>query len=261
MYTYARGEGANDPRTNGEYWLLERLVLASEAAPILLLDIGANRGDWTAEALRVGARTANVHVHSFEPSRATRSLLMKRFAGNAAVTIHASAMSDRHGTATFYASDEGAGTNSLSPVSGPHAEVVSVTTVDDFLRQSRLDAVSMMKIDAEGYDPLILRGAEAALGRGLIDLVQFEYNWRWLLNHACLRDIFDLIADKPYRLGKLAGDRVDYYETWHPELDRFFESNYVLVRKAGRHRFLGFNVRFDGSNVATIARQRCSTAT
>jgi len=50
MYTYARGDGPNDPRTNGEYWLLEHVVKASPG-PQVLLDVGANKGDWTAQAL------------------------------------------------------------------------------------------------------------------------------------------------------------------------------------------------------------------
>src|ERR1700730_13405473 len=86
MYTYARGEGRNDPRTNGEYWLLERALQAS-TGPQVLLDIGRNRGDWTAEALRLVQPGGRIHVHAFEPSRATRSILAARFVESDAVTI------------------------------------------------------------------------------------------------------------------------------------------------------------------------------
>ena len=74
MYTCARGDGgANDPRTNGEYWLLER-VLKKASGPQVLLDVGANKGNWTARAVELSAGANSIHVHAFEPSPATREM-------------------------------------------------------------------------------------------------------------------------------------------------------------------------------------------
>jgi FkbM family methyltransferase len=249
MYTYARGEGPNEPRTNGEYWILERALQAA-SGPQVLLDIGANKGDWTAEALRLAQPTAAIRIHAFEPSLATRSGLVHRFAGSAAVTVEAFALSDASGEATFYTIADGAGTNSLSASSGPHTEITKVTTIDQFLEESGIASVMMTKIDTEGFDLLVLKGAQRSLRDGRLGLVQFEYNWRWLLNHVCLRDVFELIADKPYRLGKLVGTGLELYDTWHAELDRFFETNYVLLRTDHPLCSLGSNVQFDQSNVA-----------
>lgn len=157
------------------------------------------------------------------------------------------------GEATFYSGEVGAGTNSLSPASGSKAEIVKLTTVDEFLQQSGDGSVSMVKIDTEGFDLLVLRGAEKMLGEGRIEIVQFEYNWRWLINHACLRDVFDLITNKPYRLGKLVGEAIEFYEQWHFELDRYFENNYVLVRRDSELLRLGMNMNFDQSNAVTLS--------
>jgi FkbM family methyltransferase len=180
-------------------------------------------------------------------------MLAARFAENAAVTIQPYALSEKVGEARFYSNGAGAGTNSLSPSSGLNVEVVKVTTIDQFLQQSGNETVSMLKIDTEGFDLLVLRGAEKSLHDGRIDIVQFEYNWRWLLNHSCLRDVFDLIVNKPYRLGKLVGNAVEFYDQWHFELDRFFENNYVLIRNNSKFRLLGSTVQFDGSNVVMRA--------
>lgn len=248
MYTYARGEGLNDPRTNGEYWLLEHALRAS-TGPQVLLDIGANRGDWTAEVLRLVQPAGRIHVHAFEPSLATRSILAARFVESRAVTVQAYALSDAPGEATFYTLEDGAGTNSLSPSSGPNTEVTRVTSIDAFLQESGIAAVSMVKIDTEGFDLLVLRGAQQSLHGGQIGIIQFEYNSRWLLNHACLRDVFDLISDKPYRVGKLVGKDLELYDRWHAELDRFFETNYVLLRKDSPLSSLGSAIQFDRSNV------------
>lgn len=250
IYTYARGDGQNDPRTNGEYWLLKN-VLEASSGPQVLLDVGSNKGDWTAHALGLAQASKDIQVHAFEPSLATRSMLSARFVGNAAVTVQPYALSNVLGEATFYCGEVGAGTNSLSPASGSKAEIVKLRTLDDFLQQLGV-SVSMVKIDTEGFDLLVLQGAENMLGNGRIETVQFEYNWRWLINHACLRDVFELITDKPYQLGKLVGNSIEFYDRWHFELDRFFENNYVLIRNDSKLRSLGSTVQFDASNVGFI---------
>lgn len=250
MYTYARGDVSNDPRTNGEHWLLEH-VLKAAPTPQVLLDIGANKGDWTAHALGLTNVPNQVHVHAFEPSQSTRSMLTSRFVENPAVTVQPYALSDSVGKADFYSSEDGAGTNSLSPSSGMNVEVAELTTIDRFLQQLGIEKVAMAKIDTEGFDLLVLRGAEQSLRDERIDVVQFEYNWRWLMNHACLRDVFTLISDKPYRFGKLVGNAVEFYEQWHFELDRYFETNYVLIRKDIDLGIAESVMRFDGANVAS----------
>jgi FkbM family methyltransferase len=249
LYTYARGEGANDPRRNGEYWLLRHALQSSSGAQVLL-DIGANQGDWSAEALLAADAAGQVRVHAFEPASGTRAMLAARFSGNSAVDIQPFALSDAPGDAIFYSLGAGAGTSSLSSSPGAYPESARVTTIDAFLEQAAIRSVLMAKIDTEGFDLLVMKGAQKALREGRIGIVQFEYNSRWLPNHSSLHDVFELIADKPYRLGKLVGEHLEVYERWHPELDRFFETNYVLVRLDSALLSLGRAVQFNQSNVA-----------
>ena len=169
------------------------------------------------------------------------------------MTVNSLALSDAEGTGTFYSNEDGAGTNSLSSISGPKKEVVTLTTIDRVLQKLEIETVSILKIDTEGFDFLVLKGAERSLREGRIEVVQFEYNWRWLLNHACLRDIvFELISDKPYCFGKLVGPSIELYDQWHFELDRFFENNYLLIRKDSKITALAADAKFNGSNVGVL---------
>ena len=69
--------------------------------------------------------------------------------------------------------------------------------------------------------------------------MQFEHNWRRLLNSMSRRTVFDMVDGMPYRVGKLAGAKLLLFERWHFELDRFFESNYVLVLRRGMFDSIG----------------------
>lgn len=248
LYCVGRGEGKNDPRVNGEYWLL-KLLIGQLSSNAILLDVGSNRGDWTAEALTIGDIGMSMRVHAFEPSAATRAMLVKRLGREGSVMIHPYAFSDSEGESLFYCNADGSGTNSLSASSGQNAEHVSLKTIDGFLAKEGIETISMVKIDTEGFDFLVMKGAERMLTEGRCEVVQFEYNWRWLLNHASLRDVFAFIADKPYRLGKLVGSSIEFYEEWHFELDRYFENNYVLVKNGSPLQSLGRTFFFLPSNI------------
>ncbi len=249
FYARARGDLPNKPEINGEYWLLSQVVgrLKGNA---LLLDVGANKGDWTEQALAYAAAISlPLSVKAFEPSSYTRSLLEARFEGNTAVSVYDAALSSSKGTATFFTGGAGAGTNSLSPVSGDHTEKIQVTTLDQFLMDQMIDHVNFLKIDTEGFDALVIIGALESIESGKIDLIQFEYNWRWLLNSQSLRNVFQVIHGLPYQLGKLVGKEILLFEEWHFEMDRFFENNYVLIRRGGPFDGLGIKAGYDGSNV------------
>ncbi len=69
------------------------------------------------------------------------------------------------------------------------------------------------------------------LRAGAIDLVQFEYNWRWIEARSFLRDVFQLVLPLGYSLGKVTGRGIECYEAWHPEFETFKEGNYLLFRE------------------------------
>lgn len=255
IYCAARDEAANVPSQNGEYWLLSKVLgRAGASTASVILDVRANKGDWSAEAARL-SQGSEVLIHAFEPSTPTREILSSRLSDVRGLRVHSCALSDSDGESVFYSSEPGAGTSSLHDVCGPKKEIVRMRRLDTLLVDERIDAVKILKIDTEGFDFLVLKGAENALARGVFEGVQFEYNWRWLLNRASLRDVFSLVEGTPYRFGKLVGASIDFYDAWHFELDRFFENNYVLVRRDSPLMTLGRRVRFSSSNAAVT--QQC----
>jgi FkbM family methyltransferase len=247
LYLWSRFDGDNNPEQNGEYWLLGN-VLAQTKAPIpVLFDVGANQGNWTLEALAL-ANAKVVRIEAFEPSSETRQIFSRRVNEIASVAVNDLALSSEPGTASFYSNSAGAGTNSLDSVSGDNVEAVRVSTVDLFMAEKGIETIDFLKIDTEGFDFNVLQGASKALQQGRIDIIQFEYNWRWLINHKSLRDVFAFIADKPYRFGKLSHNRIHLFDDWHFELDRYFENNYVLVHKGSALIPLCRQSHFDASN-------------
>jgi FkbM family methyltransferase len=231
LYCAARRDVANDPKHNGEYWLVDQ-VMGGARDTAIALDIGANRGDWSARVSAALARAGrNGHVIAFEPTESTWSHLRDRFAGDATVETIRAALSDRSSQGELYVVGDLEGTNSLHFLPGARRERVRVSTVDQFLQERSISEVALVKTDTEGHDLSVLRGAVGTLRDGRVELWQFEYNHRWIANRAFLKDVFDTVEGLPYRLGRLYGDGIELYPEWHPELERFFEGNYVLLRR------------------------------
>ncbi len=250
LYCWAKRDISNDPETNGEYWLLARAMNFANCTTPVLLDIGARFGDWSNCAQASLKRSGlQAQVHAFEPSTASYEHLANRFGLKGPIHVHKIALSDESGTRDFFVVADLAGVNSLIPSAGAKVEQVDSLRVDDFVKAQKIDHVLFAKSDAEGHDFNILVGASELFRQGRVDIWQFEYNHRWLAGRAQLKDVFDFIAEKPYRLGKLYADGIETYEQWHPELERYFEANYVLVKQGSDFERLCSPMRFNRRNI------------
>lgn len=124
----------------------------------LVLDVGANRGDFTACIRRLEPRS---RVLAFEPAAGPRAVLSERFAADLRVAIDDRALSEQNGTAVFHET-EVSEFASLLPIR--NMPVVGKTNV----RTIRLDdlvtsPVHLLKIDVQGHEVSVLRGAANTL--------------------------------------------------------------------------------------------------
>ena len=234
LYLAARGEGVNAIAANGEQALIERAVAAfPEASPFRGWDVGANLGEWS-DVLLATAATARVPVHIdlFEPTPTAFATLREKYRGEAAVTVRQVALSSGAGTAPFEVVGTHAGTNSLNLAGRAEGAIIDVAVARgaDLHAATGGGELHLVKIDTEGHDLEVLRGLEPLLAAGAVGIVQFEYNWRWLISGSSLRAATLLADAHGYRFGRVAPGGIEIYDSWNADLDRYFETNYVLVR-------------------------------
>lgn len=155
----------------------------------LFIDVGANVGIYTLWAAELGAE-----VIALEPAADTFGLLQENIALNGyQVTAVRAAAGDHCGTARFTVGlDSG---NSLAP-DGP--VVTELVTVDSLIGDRY---VTGMKVDVEGFEIDVLRGAACALSSHRIGLIQIEWNeMSAFAVGADRRPIAELLAGHGYRL-------------------------------------------------------------
>ena len=235
----SRRDLPNDMRTNGEL-ALQRWVLAAvpPGRPVTVLDVGAHTGRWSRALLELARDTGHrPSLHAFEPASDSHRRLLAELP--AVARVNRLAVSDRPGEVMLHLAGPHAGRNSLHRLPGPAGaapERVLATTLDEYAERERIEQIQLLKVDAEGHDLPVLRGARRLLGGGAVAVAQFEYNHRWVHSRHFLKDAFDLAGPLGYRIGKLTRRGVEWYPAWDPELETFVEGNYLAARPdlAGR---------------------------
>lgn len=178
--------------STGEYEP-DLMALARRLVPAdgIVLDVGANIGFF---ACAIGRRAAEVgaRVHCFEPVSSNRARLERNVRLNRlglTVSVHPLALGDRSGTLVMRRMPAGEASNAVGEnmfsewdrgtvdrESWP-AEETRVVRLDDWGRDLR--RCDLVKIDVEGADLLVLRGAADTLTRHR-PVVLAELNPYWM---------------------------------------------------------------------------------
>jgi FkbM family methyltransferase len=171
----------------------------------IVFDVGGFRGitsQWFARKSH--------HVHTFEPmpenAESIRMALKARNVEN--VSVHQIAVSDRIGTSEFHLCAM-KGHNSLGRVNtSAHVGSIQVptTTLDDFADRNGIGAIDFLKIDVEGFELEVLKGAAKLLSSHGIKGLLFEANKSVLFSIGkSAGPIHDLLSTYGYSVADLDG--------------------------------------------------------
>lgn len=156
--------------------------LAELARPVRFMDVGANIGVY---AIYLRSVESLQSIQGFEPSVETFEVLQRNFALQSDPRLEPSdlALSDAHGTATFKVYGELAGNNAIAGTETVTSR--SQTAVESSVATRRLDDLLsasgerfVAKIDVEGHELHVIRGASGYLGRneGVLQIECFGPN-------------------------------------------------------------------------------------
>ncbi len=193
--------------------------------PKTVFDVGAHVGatiDRFKEAYPV------VTVHAFEPASDNLKMLRQRFARDPHVNIHAIALGSTNRDGTLHLK-KNTSTHSVIPLGEClGSEPIQIATMDTFCERERLQRVNYCKIDTEGGDLEVLRGASTLLLAQRIDFVQVETSIRHDTRYfAPLWEIDGFLNEKRYEL-------FGFYdqEPCHTGRDSLLYFNAVYIRSS-----------------------------
>jgi FkbM family methyltransferase len=145
----------------------------------VVIDVGAHVGVFTVKAAKAVGEDGL--VIAIEPHPRNMNLLcenVKKMSPNTNVVLIKKAVGDRKGMAKLYLSPFGSGGHSLKPIVGRGSKYleVAVDTLDNIVSKLKLKKVDFIKIDAEGAELEILKGAEEILKLNCVKLAIAAYH-------------------------------------------------------------------------------------
>ena len=267
LYKGARRELLVDPDVDGEFALQRAWAMAqargTPGTTLMLMDVGANLGVWSTNAIKELDRSGIVdfRIRAFEPSSGARGEIGRLCAAELAdgkLIIDNRGVAASPGRAAFSMISDTGGSNGLANLldqgSGVATVEIELTTLDAVCEAEAITHLHLVKVDTEGNDFNVILGAAGLFDREAIDVLQFEYNWRWIGFGRWLRDVFEFMKSRPYVIGRLTPSGVEQYETWHPELERYIETNYVIAHRSTLDWLPHWRAHIDESNVTVRSK-------
>jgi FkbM family methyltransferase len=154
-------------------------------------DVGANVGKTTEEALK---EFPDARVFAFEPHPNTFKLLTAAVAGDR-TSLHQLALGETSGEVKFYEYSDSLGDGRHLPGGGsvmdsliPDARfavkhgltattrTVECTTIDQFCESNKIERIDVLKIDTEGFDLFVIKGASRMLRERRVGFIYVEFN-------------------------------------------------------------------------------------
>lgn len=226
LYRITNNSGSADPMRNGEDKVLR--MLAKDIS--LFIDAGANRGDVTSRLLELNP---SIRAVCFEPTPELVTNLQNRFPHT---TIEASALGDTVGTVSLSVYGNTSPLNSLyartaRPLREERTLSVPITSLDAYAKSAGITSVDFIKIDVEGAELAVLRGARELLVARAIRYIQFEYGDTWIDARVFLKDLFEYMDSVGgYTLYRITPGGLLPVPTYTATLEQFMYQNYLLVR-------------------------------
>jgi len=226
-----------DENITGERYALEEVIKGRLPEKAVIFDVGANVGNYTDLLLEV---MPHARVFLFEPNRKVFTVLEERMCRYKGATLENTGLGsggDVRGKLYSYAeiahSELGTAHKealAMYEVADTIEEMeIELTTVDAYCDAHGIEEMGLLKIDVEGYELEVLKGARAMLAKNAIAFIQFEFNEFNVFSRVFLKDFYAILGNYDlYRIKKGGLVPLGPYRTIN---EIFKYQNILAVRK------------------------------
>ena len=162
--------------------------LKSNDSPIIF-DVGANEGQSINRFKKI---YRNSTIHSFEPSKKIYAKLSKNYENEQNVYLNNFGLGNEIGFKEFNLARQ-SGASSFHKLNSnskwlkkrskqfntsednfTEIETVKITTLDEYCSKNKIQKIDILKIDTQGYEDEVLKGALNTIKEGKISAIEFE---------------------------------------------------------------------------------------
>jgi len=183
---------------SGENAFIKFLKASRKLDSGVIMDIGANIGNYSTMLREKGI---TLPIFAFEPHPVAFGKLSE-----AATAYNFTAIPEGAGEestmATIYDYQGDGGSEHASMYKGVIEHLhkgkaeeitIAITTVDEFVAKHHISKIALLKIDTEGHELSVLKGAKQTIAEGKAAVIQMEFNEMNIISRTFFKDIVDLL--------------------------------------------------------------------
>lgn len=223
-------------RISGEQFLLEKYLPSRIKNPNpILFDVGANVGEYSIALSQI----KNSTVFAFEPNVDSIKVLKEKI-HNKNIRAYNFGLSSRSGESNLYLNQN----DSKSELATLYKEVIEdihnqssiqqvakLQTLDEFCVKNNISYIDFIKIDTEGHELEVLKGAMSTISAGKIEMIQFEFNEMNIISKVFLKDFYDLL--KNYQFYRLKENGLISLGPYSTDNEIFKFQNILAIKNTG----------------------------
>jgi FkbM family methyltransferase len=222
-----------DIARNGEQKVVRTICDFMKDDSLVILDVGANKGEWTSEVLKY---KPDATIYCFEILPSIANELSKRFDNFPNVSICAFGLSSEPGKIDVFWNKTSDDTSSITPrhrdplfVNADVTKIECKVELGDAVAvRFGLKKIDLLKIDVEGHEVDVLQGFQQTFSSIQLapKLIQFEYGVTYIPPRHTLQEIYKLLEPHGYMIGRLYPDGVKF-KKYQFDDDNFRMGNYI----------------------------------
>lgn len=167
----------------------------------IIFDVGANKGQYANIVNNIFKGKAK--IYSFEPGKFTYSELVKNTSAVENIEINNFGLGAENTEMSLNYDEQGSGLASVYERKLGHKKIdfsknekVQIKKIDDFCKDNNINNIKLLKMDVEGHELEVLKGAGKMLRDNKIEAIQFEFGGCNIDSRTYFQDFYSLLNDK-----------------------------------------------------------------
>jgi FkbM family methyltransferase len=226
--------GGGDLHISGEGWVLSYLSRIFGQKKLTLFDVGANIGEYS----QVLAQTfgSRAEIFAFEPASETYTLLQNNTKNTNIVPIKLG-FGEKKTRLPLFSAENKSGFSSIFNRRLDHygitfssKEIISIDSIDHFCDLRHIKVIHFLKIDVEGYELSVLKGAHKMLKKKAIKAIQFEFGGCDIDSRTFFQDFYYILTPN-YTIYRILQDGIVPITSYSEIREIFVNTNYLALLK------------------------------
>ncbi|TXD81701.1 FkbM family methyltransferase [Subsaximicrobium wynnwilliamsii] len=228
----------NEKLSGEEDFILNFLIKSfPDRKDTVFFDVGANKGQYSSLLSKF---YKNVSIYSFEPLKASFAVAEKNLSKFENITVNNFAFGSQEKKLSIFfdSTDDTSVKASInrSVISDIHKnqkisnELIDIRTIDDYCSKNGIVKIDFLKIDTEGYELEVLKGAAKLIENNGIQTIQFEFNEMNVISRVFLKDFYDILEPYGFNFYRLNEKGMINLKSYNPIHEIFKFQNIIATK-------------------------------